>query len=318
MSAWNRKDLLAIRNLSADEIHMVHAAARAFKDVAAREVKKVPALRGKTVVNLFVEPSTRTRISFEIAAKRMSADVVDFIADSSSFRKGETLKDTVRNLEALSADFIIIRHGAAGAAQFIAERLKAGVINAGDGAHEHPTQALLDTFTIAEKKGAVRGLRVLICGDILYSRVARSNIWALKKLGAHVVLCGPTTLLPDMFRQLDVEVTHDFDRQAALADVIYLLRIQHERQRHTLFPSTSEFAAVFGLNAHRFAHCKPGVLIMHPGPINRGVEIASEIADGPRSVILEQVANGLSVRMAVLWLLNGGQPPELQPPPAVA
>ncbi|MCC6353951.1 MAG: aspartate carbamoyltransferase catalytic subunit [Verrucomicrobiae bacterium] len=310
MSVWRHKDLVSIQHLDADEIREVHAAARTFKDVIRREIKKVPALRGKTVVNLFVEPSTRTRISFELAAKRMSADVVAVHSETSSFRKGETLKDTVRNLEALKADFVVLRHKAAGAAQFIAERLGCSVVNAGDGAHEHPTQALLDTFTILEKRGRIEGLRVLIAGDILFSRVARSDIWALTKLGAKVVLCGPTTLLPDVFRDLGVEVSHDFDRELPRADVIYLLRVQHERQQHMMFPSIGEFVSLFGLTPERMERCKPDALIMHPGPINRGVEITSELADGPNSVILEQVTNGLAVRMAVLYLLNGGQAPE--------
>jgi aspartate carbamoyltransferase catalytic subunit len=304
---WTRKDLIAIEPLAADELHTIHRATRTFKDVINRQIKKVPALRGRTMVNLFVEPSTRTRTSFELAAKRLSADVVTMSEEGSSFKKGETLKDTARNLEALNADFLVLRHRAAGAAQFLAERLRCAVINAGDGAHEHPTQALLDTYTILEKRGSLDGLRIVICGDILFSRVARSNIWAMTKLGAQVVLCGPTTLLPDTFRELGVEVTHDLDAELPRADVIYLLRIQHERQRQTFFPSTGEFATLFGLNPARMARCKPDVLIMHPGPINRGVEIDSGIADGAQSVILEQVTNGLAVRMAVLFLLNGGQ-----------
>jgi len=309
MKEWTKKDLLSIRGLDTDEIVMILDTAKTFKDVIAREVKKVPALRGKTVVNLFVEPSTRTRVSFELAAKRMSADVVEFQAAASSFRKGETLKDTVKNLEALRAEFVILRHGAAGAAQFISERLSSSVINAGDGAHEHPTQALLDTFTILDKRGSLEGLRILISGDIDNSRVARSNLWAMKKLGARVVLCGPTTLLTGLFEELGVEVSRDFDSEIEGADVIYLLRNQHERQRATLFPGTGEFVSLFGLHQERFQRCKPDVLIMHPGPINRGVEIASEVADGVNSVILEQVTNGLAIRMAVLYLLNGGQAP---------
>jgi aspartate carbamoyltransferase catalytic subunit len=310
---WNRKDLLSIRDLTVEEISMIHATTRTFRDVIRREIKKVPTLRGKTVVNLFVEPSTRTRISFELAAKRLSADVVEFQADSSSFRKGETLKDTVRNLEALEADFIVLRHPAAGAAQFIADRLRASVLNAGDGAHEHPTQALLDTFTILEAKQKIAGLRVLIVGDILFSRVARSNIWALTKLGAQVVLCGPPTLLPDTFRGMGAEVSRDYDKELERADVIYLLRIQHERQNAKMFPGLGEFVSLFGLTPERHAKVRPDAIIMHPGPINRGVEIASEIADGPQSLILDQVTNGLAVRMAVLYLLNGGTPPELAP-----
>ncbi len=308
--AWNKKDLLDIESLSAEEIKTVLDTARAFKAVGERAIKKVPALRGKTVVNLFIEPSTRTRISFELAAHRLSADVINFTAEASSLRKGETLRDTARNLEALNADFIVIRHSCAGAPHFLARFLKASIVNAGDGAHEHPTQALLDMFTILEKKGRIQGLNVTILGDILYSRVARSNIWALLKLGAHVTLCGPATLVPREFEKIGCRVTYNVDEAIAEADIINLLRIQHERQRKTMFPSIGEYAALFGLNRERLAKAKPDVLLMHPGPINRGVEIDSETADGDRSVILEQVTNGLAVRMAVLFLLNGGQGPQ--------
>lgn len=304
---WNRKHLLDIESLSADEITAVLDTARQFKAVGERAIKKVPALRGKTVVNLFVEPSTRTRISFELAAVRLSADVINFSAEASSLKKGETLKDTARNLEALNADVIIIRHSATGAPHFLSRVLNAHVVNAGDGAHEHPTQALLDTFTIREHKGRIAGLNVTILGDILYSRVARSNIWALLKLGAHVTLCGPSTLVPRVFEQMGCRVTYNVDEAVANADVINLLRIQHERQRKTMFPSIGEYTALFGLNHARFAKTKPDALIMHPGPINRGVEIASDLADCGRSVILEQVTNGLAVRMAVLYLINGGK-----------
>jgi aspartate carbamoyltransferase catalytic subunit len=309
---WNRKHLLDIESLNAGEINLVHATARAFKAVGERAIKKVPALRGKTVVNLFIEPSTRTRISFELAATRLSADVINFNSEASSLKKGETLKDTARNLEALNADIFIIRHSAGGAAHFLARFLRGSVVNAGDGAHEHPTQALLDTFTILEKKGRVEGLNVTILGDILYSRVARSNIWALTKLGAKVTLCGPSTLVPKVFEQMSplVRVTHHVEEAIAGADVINLLRIQHERQRKTMFPSIGEYTSLYGLTSTRFATTKPDVLIMHPGPINRGVEISSEIADCGRSVILEQVTNGLAVRMAVLFLVNGGQGPQ--------
>jgi aspartate carbamoyltransferase catalytic subunit len=307
---WNRKHLLDIESLSADEINTVLDTARAFKAVGERVIKKVPALRGKTVVNLFVEPSTRTRISFELAEQRLSADIINFTAEASSLKKGETLKDTAKNLEALNADFIVIRHSASGAAAFLSRVLNASVINAGDGAHEHPTQALLDTFTIREHKGKVEGLNVTILGDILYSRVARSNIWALTKLGAKVTLCGPSTLVPRVFEQMGCRVTHNVDEAIEGADIINLLRIQHERQRKTMFPSIGEYTTLFGLNKTRFAKCKPDVLIMHPGPINRGVEIDSEIADCSRSLILEQVTNGLAVRMAVLFLVNGGKSPQ--------
>ncbi len=305
--SWTKKHLLDIESLTAEEIITVLDTARGFKAVGERAIKKVPALRGKTVVNLFVEPSTRTRISFELAAQRLSADIVNFSAEASSFKKGETLKDTALNLQALNADFIIIRHSASGAPHFLSRVLDAHVINAGDGAHEHPTQALLDAFTIRERKGKIAGLNVTILGDILYSRVARSDIWALTKLGANVTLCGPSTLVPKTFEKMGCRVTHDVDEAIRDADVINLLRIQHERQRKTMFPSIGEYTQLFGLNKARFAKTKPDALIMHPGPINRGVEIDSEIADCDRSVILEQVTNGLAVRMAVLFLVNGGK-----------
>lgn len=308
--SWNRKHLLDIQSLSAAEILAVLDTAKAFKAVGERAIKKVPALRGKTVVNLFIEPSTRTRISFELAAMRLTADVINFTAEASSLKKGESLKDTARNLEALNADIIIIRHSATGAPHFLSRILKGSVINAGDGAHEHPTQALLDTFTIREHKGRIEGLNVTILGDILYSRVARSNIWALQKLGAKVTLCGPSTLVPRVFEQMGCTVTYDVDKAIADADVINLLRIQHERQRKTMFPSIGEYTSMFGLTKARFARTKPDVLIMHPGPINRGVEINSEVADCNRSVILEQVTNGLAVRMAALFLVNGGKGPQ--------
>ena len=307
---WHRKHLLDIESLSAEEITVVLDTARAFRAVGERAIKKVPALRGKTVINLFIEPSTRTRISFELAAIRLSADVINFTAEASSLKKGETLKDTARNLEALNADIIIIRHSATGAPHFLSRFLRGSVVNAGDGAHEHPTQALLDTFTIREQKGRIAGLKVTILGDILYSRVARSNIWALTKLGAEVTLCGPSTLVPKIFEEMGCRVTYDMDEAIRDADIINLLRIQHERQRKTMFPSIGEYASLFGLNKARLARTKPDALIMHPGPINRGVEIDSEIADCGRSVILEQVTHGLAVRMAVLFLVNGGQGPQ--------
>jgi aspartate carbamoyltransferase catalytic subunit len=308
--SWQRKHLLDIESLSAAEINTVLETARAFKAVGERAIKKVPALRGKTVINLFIEPSTRTRISFELAALRLTADVINFTAEASSLKKGETLKDTARNLEALNADIIIIRHSATGAPHFMSRFLHASVINAGDGAHEHPTQALLDTFTILEKKGRIAGLNVTILGDILYSRVARSNIWALLKLGANVTLCGPSTLVPRVFEQMGCRVTYNVDEAIADADIINLLRIQHERQRATMFPGIGEYTNLFGLTKARLARTKPDALIMHPGPINRGVEIDSDIADCGRSVILEQVTNGLAVRMAVLFLINGGKGPQ--------
>jgi aspartate carbamoyltransferase catalytic subunit len=308
-TAWKRKDLLAIRDLDRSEIELILDHARVFKDLLAKRVKKSTSLEGRTVVNLFVEPSTRTRTSFELAATRLDADVVSIDSASSSFRKGETLKDTGQVLEAMKADFVVLRHSAAGAPQFLSERLHAHVINAGDGAHEHPTQALLDAFTMRERLGDTldwAGLHVVICGDILFSRVARSNVWALTKLGARVTLVGPTTLVPDLFAELGVTVAHDLDAVLPDADVIMLLRIQHERQQRSFFPSVGEYVSLFGLNMARFQRCKPNVLIMHPGPINRGVEIASELADGPNSTVLDQVQNGLAVRMAVLHLLGGG------------
>ncbi len=307
--SWNRKHLLDIQSLNSDELTTVLDTAAAFKAIGSRSIKKVPALLGKTVVNLFVEPSTRTRISFELAAQRLTADVINFTAEASSLKKGETLKDTARNLEALNADIIIIRHGATGAPHFLSRFLKASVINAGDGAHEHPTQALLDVYTIREKKGRIAGLNVTILGDILYSRVARSNIWALLKLGANVTLCGPATLVPRVFEQMGCRVTYDIHDAIENADIINLLRIQHERQRQSMFPNIGEYTNLFGLTKARMAKTKPSVLIMHPGPINRGVEIDSEIADSAPSVILEQVTNGIAVRMAVLYLVSGGKLP---------
>ena len=301
---WTKPHLLDIESLTPDEVVCILDTAREFKSVGQRTIKKSPVLRGKTVVNLFAEPSTRTRISFELAATRLSADIVNFTTEASSLRKGETLKDTALNLEALKADIFIVRHSASGAAHFLSRYLKGSVINAGDGAHGHPTQALLDVFTIREHKGDVKGLNVTILGDILYSRVARSNIWALNHLGANVTLCGPSTLVPKVFEQMGCKVTYDIDEAIASADVINLLRIQHERQRKTMFPSIGEYAKLFSLNKERLAKTKPDALIMHPGPINRGVEIDSEIADSERSVILDQVTNGLAVRMAVLYLVN--------------
>src|ERR1700738_1034751 len=302
---WTRKDLVGLRELSADEINFVLETADAFKQVGTREIKKVPALRGKTLVNFFVEPSTRTRTSFELAASRLSADVINISASTSSLTKGETLKDTAKVLEANHADIIVLRHSSAGAPQFLATRLKASVVNAGDGAHEHPTQALLDLYTIREKRGKIAGLHVVIVGYILFSRVARSNIFGLTKLGARVTLVGPSTLIPREFKELGVIVSHKIDDVLSDADVVNLLRIQHERQRQEYFPSIGEYTALFGLTKERAKLLKPDCLVMHPGPINRGVEIDSEVADGLQSVILDQVTNGLAVRMAVLYLCGG-------------
>lgn len=306
MKAWTRKDLVALEDLSVDELVLLLDAAKAFKGVGERSLKKVPALRGKTLVNFFVEPSTRTRTSFELAAMRLSADVINITASASSLQKGETLKDTALNLQALRADMIVLRHSSAGASRFLADRLDSSIINAGDGAHEHPTQGLLDVFTIIEKRGTVRDLNIAIVGDILFSRVARSNIFALVKLGANVTLVGPTTLVPKAFEKLGVKVAHRIDDVLETTDVINLLRIQHERQRKEYFPGLGEYVSLFGLTKARAARLKPDCLIMHPGPINRGVEIDSEVADGAQSVILEQVTNGLAVRMAVLYLCAGG------------
>ncbi len=302
---WQRKDLLGIRELSAEEITFILDTADAFKEVGTRDIKKVPALRGKTLVNFFVEPSTRTRTSFEIAAIRLSADVINISATSSSLTKGETLKDTAKILEANHADIIVLRHSSSGAPQFLAERLTSSIINAGDGAHEHPTQALLDLYTIRSRKGAVAGLHVVIIGDILFSRVARSNIFALLKLGARVTLVGPSTLVPREFEKLGVAVSYHIDEVLPNADVVNLLRIQHERQRKEYFPGIGEYIRLFGLTKERAKLLKPECLIMHPGPVNRGVEIDSELADGAQSVILDQVTNGLAIRMAVLYLCGG-------------
>lgn len=307
---WQHKDLCALADHSAEELRVILDTATAFKGVGERNLKKVPALRGKTLVNLFVEPSTRTRISFELAAMRLSADVVNINATASSLEKGETLLDTARNLEALRADLIVIRHKSAGSARFLADRLKASVINAGDGAHEHPTQGLLDAFTIREKLGSLEGVRVSIVGDILFSRVARSNIEILTKLGAKVTLVGPPTLVPQTFQSLGVRVAHSIDEVIEESDVINLLRIQHERQKKEYFPGVGEYTARFGLTRKRAERLRPECLIMHPGPMNRGVEIDSQVADGRSSVILDQVTNGLAVRMAVLYLCSGGAPIE--------
>ena len=304
---WTKKDLLALYDLEKEEIETILDTATEFKKVSARNVKKVPALRGKTVVNFFVEPSTRTRVSFELAEQRLSADIINMTADASSLRKGESLLDTVKNIQALRVDLIVMRHSAPGAQNFIARNLDCGVINAGDGAHSHPTQALLDMFTIREKKGRIEGLKVAIVGDILHSRVARSNIWGLLKLGAEVTVAGPATLVPPEFARLGVRVCHDLREAIEGADVVNMLRIQHERLNAAFFPSTGEYSRFFGLNNDTIRYLKPDALVMHPGPINRDVELASSVADGDKSVILEQVTNGLAVRMAVLFLVAGAK-----------
>jgi aspartate carbamoyltransferase catalytic subunit len=305
---WTRRHLITLEELSVEEIDQIHATATAFKKILGRTVKKVPALRGKTIVNLFLEPSTRTRMAFDMAAKRLSADVISLDGSSSSTTKGETLRDTAQNIEALQADMIVIRHAAAGSPLYLSKILGIPVINAGDGAHEHPTQGLLDTFTMRERLGSLQGRKVVILGDILFSRVARSNIHALTKLGANVTIVGPSTLVPEWFTALGVSVSHDLRSALEHAEVVMLLRIQHERQTAGMFPSLGEYTSLFGLNKTRASWLHPKAIIMHPGPINRGVEIDSELADGERSVILEQVTNGIAVRMAVLYLCSGGQP----------
>lgn len=301
---WNHKHLLTIEELSADDIRYVLDTADGFKEISTRSIKKVPALKGKVVVNLFFEDSTRTRTSFSLAASRLSADIVDFSVKGSSVSKGETLIDTARNIEAMGVDFIIIRHAAAGAAHLLARSINCSIVNAGDGAHEHPTQGLLDLYTIRERFKKVEGLKVAIVGDIANSRVARSNLWALKKMGAEVILVGPPTLLPKSFSQLGARVIHNFDEVIGEVDVINMLRIQFERIKSSQFPSVREFTSLYGLTKERFQRCKKDVFVMHPGPMNRGIEISSDIADGPNSGILTQVSNGLAVRMAVLHLIS--------------
>lgn len=302
---WTKTDLLGLEYLTKEEINLILDTAESFKEVSTRNIKKVPALRGKVVVNMFIEPSTRTKISFSLAAKRLSADIVDFSPSTSSLSKGETLKDTAKNIEAMGVDMVIIRHTAAGAPHFLANIMEANVINAGDGFHEHPTQGLLDIFTMREKKGSIKGLKVAVLGDIQHSRVARSNIWGLTKLGAEVIAVGPATLIPKDLKSLGVRICYDLDEIIPEVDVINILRIQMERQKSNLFPSIREYARLFGINSERMKRAKEDVMIMHPGPINRGVEITPEVADGPHSVILQQVTNGLAVRMAVLYLLAG-------------
>ena len=300
--SWTKKDLLSIEELTKDEIELVLQTADSFKEVSSREVKKVPALRGKTIANLFFEASTRTRTSFELAAKRLSADIINFSSVGSSTQKGESLSDTAKNIEAMNIDTIVMRHSSSGAAEYLARSVKAGVINAGDGIHEHPTQGLLDIFTIREKKKKIEGIKVCLVGDILHSRVARSNIWGLKKLGAEVTVCGPPTLIPPCIKDLGVRVSYDLDKAVEGQDVLNILRIQLERQRGAFFPSIREYAAEYGITSERLKKAKKDVIVMHPGPINRGVELSSEVADGANSVILDQVTNGVAIRMAVLFL----------------
>ena len=305
-----RKDLLTIRDLDPGEIQIILDTADSMKEIASRDIKKVPTLRGKTLINLFYEPSTRTRTSFEMAGKWLSADVINISAPTASVAKGESLLDTGKTLQAMHPDVVVIRHPVPGAPKILADHLQASVINAGDGAHEHPTQALLDLFTIRERLGRLQGLKVAIVGDIAHSRVARSNIQAMRKVGMEVRIAGPATLLPRHPEQLGAEVTTDMNRAIADVDVIMMLRIQTERQGTTLLPSLREYSRLFGLTVERLKRAKGGVLIMHPGPINRGVEIAPEVADGPYSLILDQVTNGVAIRMALLYLLTGGQAAE--------
>lgn len=300
------RHLLGIEDVSREEINLILDTAETLAEISKREIKKVPTLRGKTVINLFLEPSTRTRTSFEIAEKRLSADSLNFSAESSSIMKGETLIDTALNLEAMAPDFIVIRHSEPGSPHMLSKICKSSIINAGDGAHEHPTQALLDALTIRQKKDKLKGLRIAIIGDIAHSRVVRSNILLLKKMGVDVIVAGPSTLMPVEIDRMGVKVRYSTDEAVEGCDVIMMLRMQLERQKKEYFPSLREYFNLFGLTEERIKRAKPDVIIMHPGPMNRGVEIASEVADGPYSVILEQVANGVAVRMAVLYLLAGG------------
>jgi aspartate carbamoyltransferase catalytic subunit len=303
-SKWHRKHLLGLRELTAEEITYILDTARGFEQVSTRSVKKAPPLRGKVVVNLFFEDSTRTRNSFALAANRLSADIIEFTKKTSSVSKGETLLDTARNLEAMGIDIVVIRHGAGGAPRFLSRNINACVVNAGDGFCEHPTQGLLDVYTIRKIKGALEGLKIAIVGDIAHSRVARSDMWAMTKLGAEVILVGPPTLMPTQVGRLPVKVSCDLDEVIHEVDVINMLRIQFERLGGNPFPSIREYSHYFGLTVERMKRAKSDILVMHPGPINRGLEMESEVADGKNSVILEQVTNGLAVRMAVLFLVN--------------
>lgn len=301
---WTKKDLLGLEYLTPSEIELILDTAESFKEVSTREIKKVPALRGKTAVNLFYEPSTRTRVSFEVAAKRLSADVINIATETSSVRKGETLIDTGKNIQALKADIVIMRHNCSGAANMLARSLDISVVNAGDGWHEHPTQALLDIFTLKEKLGKIKGLNVAIVGDIAHSRVARSNIWGLTKLGAKVILCAPQMLLPPGIEITGVKTSSEIDEVLKYADAVNVLRMQFERDENAAFPEQLDYFKKFGITEERLAKAKKDIIVMHPGPINRGIEMSSEVADGNNSVILEQVTNGIAVRMAVLFLVS--------------
>jgi aspartate carbamoyltransferase catalytic subunit len=306
VSKFDHKDLFGMGQLSVRDIKLILDTAESLKEISTRDIKKVPTLRGKSVVNFFYEPSTRTRTSFEMAAKRLSADTVSISVSTSSMVKGETLVDTARNIQAMNPDLIVLRHSSSGAPQLLAREVKAGVINAGDGINEHPTQALLDLFTIREKKGKIGGLKVAIAGDISHSRVARSDIIGLTKMGAEVTVSGPPTMIPPGIENFGVQVVHDPAEAVKGKDVVMMLRIQLERQSKGLFPGLREYAAFFGLNREILKRAKRDVIVMHPGPINRGVEITDDVADGPHSVILDQVTNGVAVRMAVIYLLMGG------------
>ncbi|MBI1987315.1 MAG: aspartate carbamoyltransferase catalytic subunit [Nitrospinae bacterium] len=301
------KDILGLQEMTPEEILLILDTAEGMKEISEREIKKVPTLRGKTIINLFHEPSTRTRTSFEIAGKRLSADVINISASGSSTVKGETIRDTAHNLEAMSPDVIVVRHSASGVPYLLAQALKTPIINAGDGAHEHPTQALLDLFTIREKRGMLQGLKVTIAGDIAHSRVARSNIFGMTKLGMEVTVAGPATMMPLHIEKLGVRVITNMDEAIAEADVIMMLRLQLERQHQSLFPSLREYSRLYGLNLERLKRAREDLLILHPGPINRGIEIAPEVADGPYSLILQQVSNGVAIRMALLYLVVEGK-----------
>ncbi len=307
---WTRKDFLGLEELSREELLLLLNQARAFQEVSLRPIKKVPALRGKTVALCFLEPSTRTRASFELAAKRLSADILSFQGSSSSLVKGETVVDTARNIEAMHVDVMVIRHDTSGIPAQVARAVKASVVNAGDGSHEHPTQGLVDLFTILEKKGRIEGLNVLLVGDILHSRVARSDLWGLTKLGAKVTLCGPPTLVPPILEAFGAKICYRLEEALSQADVVVALRLQLERQQERYIPSFREYARFYGLDREKLAKAKPELIVMHPGPVNRGVELAPEVADGPQSVILDQVTNGIAVRMAVLYLVCGMQTTE--------
>ena len=300
------KDLVSINQLTSDEITLILDVAESFKEISERPIKKVPTLRGRTIITLFFEPSTRTRTSFELAAKRLSADTVNISKNTSAIVKGESIKDTAQTIEAMAADLVVIRHSAAGSAELLAKYMGSSVVNAGDGSHEHPTQALLDLYTIRQEFGTLKGLKIAIVGDILHSRVARSNILALNKMGSEVIVVGPPTLIPKGIEELGVKVSCNLDEVIPKVDVLYLLRIQLERQGEPLFPSLREYAALFGVDRRRLQMAKPDLIVMHPGPINRGVEISPDIADMPQALITTQVTNGVAVRMAILYLLLGG------------